>query len=145
MPTPSIPVVSVPERRAEVTARIQAETGIDEAMIEQLMRGFYARVRDDALLGPIFETRIADWEPHLRQMTAFWSSVALLTGRYHGQPMPKHLPCPSAPSISTDGSGCSKPKPGRSVRRRPPTSSSIARGVSLPRSNSESRVGAAYC
>lgn len=94
MPTPSIPVVSVPERRAEVTARIQAETGIDEAMIEQLMRGFYARVRDDALLGPIFETRIADWEPHLRQMTAFWSSVALLTGRYHGQPMPKHLPLP---------------------------------------------------
>ena len=24
----------------------------------------------------------------------FWSSVALASGRYHGQPMPKHLPLP---------------------------------------------------
>jgi hemoglobin len=27
-------------------------------------------------------------------MCAFWSSVALLSGRYHGQPMEKHLPLP---------------------------------------------------
>jgi hemoglobin len=24
-------------------------------------------------------------------MFAFWSSVALMSGRYHGQPMPKHV------------------------------------------------------
>jgi hemoglobin len=83
-----------PERRAEITAAIQAETGIDEAMIERLVRGFYARVRSDALIGPVFEARIADWEPHLQRMRAFWSSVALMTGRYHGQPMRKHLPLP---------------------------------------------------
>jgi hemoglobin len=35
-----------------------------------------------------------DWEPHLQQMSAFWSSVALMSGRYHGQPMAKHLPLP---------------------------------------------------
>ena len=45
-------------------------------------------------LGPIFAARIADWEPHLRRMVAFWSAVALMTGRYHGQPMEKHLPLP---------------------------------------------------
>jgi hemoglobin len=28
------------------------------------------------------------------QMCAFWSSVALMTGRYHGTPMAKHLPLP---------------------------------------------------
>jgi hemoglobin len=46
------------------------------------------------LIGPVFAARIADWEPHLQQMFAFWSSVALMTGRYHGQPMRKHLPLP---------------------------------------------------
>jgi hemoglobin len=90
----TIPVKSGAERRAEITAAIQAETGIDEAMIERLVRGFYDRVRRDELIGPVFSARIADWEPHLQQMCAFWSSVALMTGRYHGQPMRKHLPLP---------------------------------------------------
>jgi hemoglobin len=85
---------SAAERRADITAEIQAETAIDEAMIERLVRGFYARVRVDALIGPIFAARIVDWEPHLQRMCAFWSSVALMTGRYHGAPMHKHLPLP---------------------------------------------------
>ncbi|MHB1219958.1 MAG: group III truncated hemoglobin [Alphaproteobacteria bacterium] len=83
-----------PDRRAEMTARIARETGIDEAMIERLVRGFYARVRADPLLGPVFAARIADWEPHLERMRAFWSSVALMSGRYHGQPMRAHAPLP---------------------------------------------------
>src|ERR1700741_4746808 len=82
-------VMSGPERREEITARIAAHTGITEGMIEQLVRGFYAKVRADAVLGPVFEAKIADWEPHLAQMFAFWSSVALMTGRYHGTPMIK--------------------------------------------------------
>jgi hemoglobin len=81
-------------RREAIIAQIQSETGIDEAMIERLVRGFYARVREDAVLGPIFAAKIKDWEPHLQQMFAFWSSVALMSGRYHGQPMAKHLPLP---------------------------------------------------
>ncbi|HEY5210938.1 MAG TPA: group III truncated hemoglobin [Stellaceae bacterium] len=82
------------ERRAAITAQIQAATGIDEAMIEHLVRGFYARVPQDPVIGPIFTARITDWEPHLQRMCAFWSSVILMTGRYHGQPMPLHLPLP---------------------------------------------------
>jgi hemoglobin len=81
-------------RRAETTAEIADRTGIDETMIDRLVRGFYARVREDALLGPVFAARIADWDPHLQRMCAFWSSVALLTGRYHGRPTEKHLPLP---------------------------------------------------
>jgi hemoglobin len=90
----TVPVTSASQRRAEITAAIQAETGIDEAMIDRLVRGFYARVRQDPLIGPVFDARIRDWEPHLQRMCAFWSSVALMSGRYHGQPMPKHLPLP---------------------------------------------------
>ena len=83
---------SVEERRAASAALAHKETGIDDAMIETLIRGFYARVRQDPLLAPVFESRISDWEPHLENMFAFWSSLTLHTGRYHGQPMAKHLP-----------------------------------------------------
>lgn len=82
------------ERRARIVEQIRAETGIDESMIERLVHSFYARVRDDALIGPIFAARINDWDLHLQRMCLFWSSVALASGRYHGQPMPKHLPLP---------------------------------------------------
>ena len=85
---------SAAARRAATIAAIQARTGIDEAMIERLIRAFYLRVQKDPVIGPVFAVRIADWEPHLQQMFAFWSSVALMSGRYHGQPMQKHLPLP---------------------------------------------------
>ena len=88
------PIVAGPARREQLTAEIMERTGIDEVMIERLVRGFYAKVREDAVLGPVFESRIKHWEPHLAQMCAFWSSVALMTGRYHGTPMAKHLPLP---------------------------------------------------
>ena len=81
-------------RRVAAVQRLRDETGIDEAMIDALVEEFYARVRDDRLIGPIFAARITDWGPHLAQMKLFWSSVALSTGVYQGRPMPKHLPLP---------------------------------------------------
>jgi hemoglobin len=86
--------IAASPRREAIIADITERTGIDEALIERLVRRFYEKVRRDAELGPIFEARIDDWEPHLHRMFAFWSSVALMSGRYHGQPMPKHLPLP---------------------------------------------------
>jgi hemoglobin len=83
-----------PVRRAELSAEIAERTGIDDAMIERLVRAFYARIQNDAELGPIFAARIRDWEPHLQRMFAFWSSVALMSGVYHGQPMQKHVVLP---------------------------------------------------
>lgn len=81
-------------RRLSAIRRIEAETGIDDAMIARLVDGFYDRVRADPLIGPVFNERITDWGPHLEQMRLFWSSVALMSGAYHGRPMPKHLPLP---------------------------------------------------
>jgi hemoglobin len=82
------------ERRLQITAEIAERTGIDEPMIERLVRTFYGAVRTDDLIGPVFAERITDWEPHLQRMCEFWSSVALMSGRYHGQPMVKHMPLP---------------------------------------------------
>ena len=82
------------ERREKITAEIAERTGITEAMIEHLVRAFYEKVRGDEMLAPVFAAKIRDWEPHLQQMFAFWSSVALMTGRYHGTPMVKHMRLP---------------------------------------------------
>ncbi len=81
-------------RRAAYTEHMQRDVGIDEAMIATLVHGFYDGVRADPVLGPIFAARIDDWGPHLGRMVDFWSSVMLMTGRYHGQPMPRHTPLP---------------------------------------------------
>jgi hemoglobin len=65
--------------------------GVDGAMVEQLVRAFYAKARVDPLLGPVFNTRIQDWEPHLRTICDFWTSITLSSGAYRGQPMSKHI------------------------------------------------------
>jgi len=82
------------DRREQISVEITARTGITEAMIARLVHAFYDKVRADEVLAPIFDARIHDWAPHLAQMCAFWSSVALMTGRYHGTPMVKHMPLP---------------------------------------------------
>lgn len=82
------------ERRARIVQQMREQTGIDESMIEQLVHNFYARIREDTLLGPIFNSHVQDWDAHLQRMCAFWSSVALSSGVYHGQPMRMHLPLP---------------------------------------------------
>jgi hemoglobin len=73
---------------------IVARTGINEAMIKRLVHGFYERARRDSLIGRVFDDNVADWDDHLRRMCDFWSSVTLMTGRYRGQPMAKHLRLP---------------------------------------------------
>lgn len=83
-------------RRRRTTDEIARRTGIDEPMIRTLVSTFYGRVRRDDLIGPIFEEKISDWDAHIEKLCAFWSSVALLSGRYHGQPMRMHLPLPIA-------------------------------------------------
>jgi hemoglobin len=83
-----------PERRAALTQAVADRTGIDDAMIERLVRAFYGRVRDDALLGPIFLDAVEDWEAHIETLCRFWSSVTLMTGRYSGRPMAAHAPLP---------------------------------------------------
>jgi len=84
--------------RPGTTAAIMAETGLDEDVLRTLVHRFYGRVRRDPVLGPIFAARIDDWEPHLARMVAFWSSVALMTGCYHGRPVPAHTPLAVGPA-----------------------------------------------
>lgn len=67
------------------------ELTVTEEDIARLVPRFYARVRADEVLGPIFNRAIGDWPHHLGKLEAFWSSVMLTSGRYKGQPMVAHL------------------------------------------------------
>lgn len=86
---PSPPIPEGPERRAALTAEIMARTSLNPGAIERFLRAFYGAARADALLGPAF-AGVADWEAHIATIARFWSSVALMTGGYHGQPMQAH-------------------------------------------------------
>lgn len=73
--------------------------GVTEAVIERLVGTFYGRVRADAILGPVFEAAISDWDQHLKTMRDFWSSVTLMTGRYKGKPILAHAALPDIAAL----------------------------------------------
>jgi hemoglobin len=91
MATPSRPIPGTPADRAVLTQEIRVATGLDEAVLERLVRHFYTAARQDALIGPVFAV-VEDWETHIGTITGFWCSIALMTGEYHGRPMAAHLP-----------------------------------------------------
>lgn len=63
---------------------------VDEPLIRRLVDTFYDRVTADAVLGPVFGSRVTDWPLHLSRMYDFWSAVVLQTGRYAGRPLERH-------------------------------------------------------
>lgn len=64
---------------------------ISEMLIHRLVHTFYARVRMDPELGPIFDQTIGSrWDGQLATMVEFWSSIALSSGRYGGKPHVAH-------------------------------------------------------
>jgi hemoglobin len=78
-----------------VTTRIVPpgmRVGVTEEMIRDVVHSFYATIRTDPALGPIFNRVIGEnWDAHLAKMCDFWSSVLLMTGRFEGNPMAKHV------------------------------------------------------
>lgn len=70
---------------------LEARGNITEAGIHELVHTFYARVREDDLLAPVFEARLSErWTEHLERMVDFWSSVLLASGRFRGNPRARH-------------------------------------------------------
>ena len=63
-------------------------------LVARVLDEFYATVRRDPLLGPIFNAKVGNWDEHLTTLCRFWSSVTLLTGAYKGRPMVVHAALP---------------------------------------------------
>ncbi len=63
--------------------------------IRILVNHFYDRVRQDELLGPVFEGRIKNnWSKHLETMYRFWETILLGNYSYKGSPFTKHADLP---------------------------------------------------
>ena len=69
------------------------------ASIRELVGRFYARAREDAELGPVFEAAVEDWDHHLDHIALFWSSALLGVGRFTGSPMIAHRRHPITPQM----------------------------------------------
>jgi hemoglobin len=60
--------------------------------IATLVGDFYADIRRDSLLQPVFDGAIgADWEPHLARMVDFWCSVMLRSAEFKGNVYGTHM------------------------------------------------------
>lgn len=94
-PDPTPGEVHAHAAAARARKRAEAEAiAIDEGFISRFVESFYDRIRADALLGPIFAERIADWPWHLDRMKRFWRSILMNSGEFSGNPMAKHLAIP---------------------------------------------------
>jgi len=63
--------------------------------IRFMVDSFYALVREDELIGPIFNDRIGDkWPEHLEKMYRFWQSLLLHEHTYQGAPFVPHASMP---------------------------------------------------
>jgi len=86
-------------KAARLAKRAHAEDlGIDERFISRMVDRFYAAIRQDELLSPIFADRVIDWPPHLDRMKSFWRSVLFNSGEFSGNPMLKHIVIPGLTS-----------------------------------------------
>lgn len=63
--------------------------------VELLVNEFYSAIREDELLGPIFNGIIGDrWPEHLGKMYSFWETVLLGNHTYSGAPFMPHARLP---------------------------------------------------
>lgn len=63
--------------------------------VKLMVNTFYNRIREDVVLGPIFEEKIQDrWPQHLEKMYRFWQTILLDEHTYNGAPFPPHATLP---------------------------------------------------
>jgi hemoglobin len=63
----------------------------DRRDVACLVNVFYDRVRDDDILGPIFDdVAHVDWTTHLPRMSDFWESVLFARATFKGAPLAVH-------------------------------------------------------
>ncbi|MDF1823199.1 MAG: group III truncated hemoglobin [Verrucomicrobiales bacterium] len=62
------------------------------ADLEVIVIYFYSQVREDELLGPVFdEIAKVDWGTHIPKIVDFWERAMFRGGNYRGNPLKPHL------------------------------------------------------
>lgn len=63
--------------------------------VKILVNTFYGKVKQDELIGPIFNEIIQNrWPEHLEKMYRFWETVLLDNHSYYGSPFAPHAKMP---------------------------------------------------
>lgn len=73
---------------------IVAEAEVTERLVRDVMKGFYADVRSDLILGPIFRKAIKDeeWDAHIEKVTGFWLTAFRIEKIYRARNfIPSHV------------------------------------------------------
>ena len=67
--------------------------GVTRALIHDVLHDFYGKVRQDAMLGPIFENAIGgNWDRHIEKVILFWTTATRLDTGYKARNfMPAHM------------------------------------------------------
>ncbi len=77
-------------RQAPESAPTTPADVVSEDQVRAVVEAFYAKVREDDALGPVFGAVITDWNEHLEKLSAFWCKILFGTGPYKGNPMVVH-------------------------------------------------------
>jgi hemoglobin len=71
--------------------------------IELLVNSFYDKVREDEVIGYIFnDVAKVEWEHHLPVMYNFWEDIILQSRKYSGNPMNVHTGLNQKTSLKTE-------------------------------------------
>ncbi|MCC2678847.1 MAG: hypothetical protein K0R29_1423 [Pseudobdellovibrio sp.] len=71
---------------------VSKQTISSREQVIRIVDAFYAKVRQDELIGPIFtEQAKVDWDEHLPKLYNFWEDLLFGSENYHGRPFPPHL------------------------------------------------------
>lgn len=63
--------------------------------VQRMVNTFYGKIREDDMLGIIFNQNIQDrWPQHLDKMYRFWQTILLEEYTYDGRPFPPHAHLP---------------------------------------------------
>jgi hemoglobin len=97
-------VAAPPTNASEAFRPSAAESGVTKQLIQNIVLAFYAKVRSDEELGPIFLNAIGDdWDAHIERIISFWLTATRLDRGYDGRRFmsahlkhrsirPQHLP-----------------------------------------------------
>jgi hemoglobin len=64
---------------------------ITPEQIDAVVATFYARVRQDEILGPVFAAHVTDWKPHEEKIASFWRNAICHERGFDGNPQAKHM------------------------------------------------------
>ena len=64
---------------------------ITAEQIDLVTARFYAKVRKDPTLGPIFDGHIDNWPEHEAKIAGFWRNAIMFERSYDGNPMRAHM------------------------------------------------------